>query len=176
MEGWTSSGTDFLTADLGAGTQADPPPVVLGQRAGSVAGFLTVCSRQSADASRTAGFTCDPSVKVGQIQGTRTGCRHDPEPSKSSLGLEYFAPRATSWAHDDRDLIELGKREIEQIRLAAGVDVEDGCVFRVEGVPDLRREYRDALATLRDYVTSLENLQTIGVTDCTTTTTRTTRC
>ena len=39
----------------------------------------------------------------------------------------------------DRDLIELSKREIEQIGLAAGVDVEDWLrVQGPEGVPDLR--------------------------------------
>jgi hypothetical protein len=63
----------------------------------------------------------------------------------------------------DRDLIALGTREVERIGLAHAAEVEDGCVFRVpKAYPVYDASYRDALETLRAFVDSLVNLQTIG--------------
>ena len=63
-----------------------------------------------------------------------------PDPSKTSLGLEYFCTEGDDlWNMADGELIDLGKRELERIGLASAADVEDGCVFRVpKGVSDLR--------------------------------------
>ena len=55
------------------------------------------------------------------------------------------------------------KRELVRIGLASGADIEDGCVFRVpKAYPIYDADYRDYLATVRDFVGSLENYQTIG--------------
>jgi hypothetical protein len=63
----------------------------------------------------------------------------------------------------DTDLVELGRRELERIGLAACADIEDGCVFRVpKAYPIYDADYRDYLAIVRDFVGSLENYQTIG--------------
>jgi len=87
-----------------------------------------------------------------------------PDPAKSSLGLEYFCTEGDElWKMSDADLVELGKRELERIGLASGADIEDGCVFRVpKAYPIYDADYRDYLATVRDFVGSLENYQTIG--------------
>jgi hypothetical protein len=63
----------------------------------------------------------------------------------------------------DGELIELGKRELERVGLACAADVEDGCVFRVEkAYPVYDSEYEGYLQTLRDFVSSLDNFQTLG--------------
>ena len=87
-----------------------------------------------------------------------------PDSSKSSLGLEYFCNEGDElWTMADKDLIELGKREMEKIGLASYADIEDGCVFRVpKSYPVYDADYQDHLTILREYIDSLDNFQTIG--------------
>jgi protoporphyrinogen oxidase len=107
----------------------------------------------------------DPAVRVGRIQNFKNWSPDMvPDPSRSSLGLEYFCTEGDElWQMPDRDLVELAKREIERIGLAAAAEVEDGCVFRVaKSYPMYDADYRGALDTVRSFVDALENLQTIG--------------
>jgi len=87
-----------------------------------------------------------------------------PDPSKSTLGLEYFCNHDDElWHLTDEDLITLATHEVEQIGLAAAAEVEAGCVFRVlKAYPVYDGDYRDALDTLRGFIDGIENLQTIG--------------
>jgi hypothetical protein len=87
-----------------------------------------------------------------------------PDASKSSLGLEYFCSEGDAlWTMADSDLVELAKRELVQMGLAKYEDVEDGCVFRVpKSYPVYDSAYREHLATVRRYMDSLENVQTVG--------------
>lgn len=87
-----------------------------------------------------------------------------PDPSKTSLGLEYFCTEGDElWRMRDADLIELGKQELARIGLASATAVEDGCVFRVaKSYPVYDSCYREYLATIRGFVDGLENFQTIG--------------
>ena len=87
-----------------------------------------------------------------------------PDPTKTSLGLEYFCNEGDElWNMSDADLVELGRRELDRIGLASAGDIEDGCVFRVpKAYPIYDSEYRDYLAIVREFVGSLENYQTIG--------------
>jgi protoporphyrinogen oxidase len=107
----------------------------------------------------------DPQVKVGRIQNFKNWSPDMvPDPGKTSLGLEYFCTEGDAvWVMPDRDLIEQGKREVERISLARAADIEDGCVVRVpKAYPVYDADYRDYLATVRQFVDGLENLQTIG--------------
>lgn len=87
-----------------------------------------------------------------------------PDLTKTSLGLEYFCNEGDElWNATDEELIERGKREIEQVGLAKYEDVLDGCVFRVEKTyPVYDSDYRKHLQIVREYIDSLENFQTIG--------------
>jgi hypothetical protein len=87
-----------------------------------------------------------------------------PDPSKTSLGLEYFWTEGDELGSmSDADLIELGKQEIERIGLAKYADVEDGVVFRVlKAYPVYDSAYRDSLVIVRKFVDGLQNFQTIG--------------
>ncbi len=87
-----------------------------------------------------------------------------PDPTKTSLGLEYFCTEGDAiWNTPDAELVELGKRELEHIGVVRAADVEDGCVFRVpKAYPIYDAGYADSLATVREFVDGLDNLQTIG--------------
>ena len=110
-------------------------------------------------------YVHDPSVRVGRIQNFKNWSPYMvPDPEKSSLGLEYFCTEGDDlWSMSDADLIELGTRETASIGLIAAEDVEDGCVVRVpKAYPIYDGDYRDYLATVREFVDGLENCQTIG--------------
>jgi len=74
----------------------------------------------------------DPSVRVGRIQNFKSWSPEMvPDPSMACYGLEYFCFEGDGlWSMSDGDLVELGKRELQQIGLAAAQDVVDGCVVR----------------------------------------------
>jgi protoporphyrinogen oxidase len=110
-------------------------------------------------------YVHDPDVRVGRIQNFKNWSPEMvPDPTKTSLGLEYFCTEGDDlWMMPDRDLVELGKREVERIGLARSQDVEDGCVFRVsKSYPIYDSDYMDHLAVVRRFVEGLENFQTIG--------------
>jgi len=74
----------------------------------------------------------DPSVKVGRVQNFKSWSPEMvPDPSMACFGLEYFCFEGDGlWTTSDAELIELGKRELQQIGLASAEDVVDGCVVR----------------------------------------------
>lgn len=107
----------------------------------------------------------DPSVRVGRIQNFKNWSpAMVPDPSKTSLGLEYFCNEGDDlWTMPDAELVELGKREIARIGLAKHEDIQEGCIFRVDkSYPVYDSDYREYLDVLRKYVATLENFNTIG--------------
>jgi len=74
----------------------------------------------------------DPSVRMGRIQNFKSWSPEMvPDPSMCCYGLEYFCFEGDElWTAKDGDLVELGKRELEKIGLAAAADIIDGCVVR----------------------------------------------
>jgi len=107
----------------------------------------------------------DPSVHVGRIQNFKNWSPDMvPDPSKTSLGLEYFCTEGDAiWTMADTDLIEMGRREIDRIGLVRAGDVVDGCVVRVEkAYPVYDSDYREHLGVVREFIDGLENCQTIG--------------
>ena len=110
-------------------------------------------------------YVHDPEVRVGRIQNFKNWSPDMvPDQSKTSLGLEYFCTEGDElWTMGDDELIELGKREVERISLAAYDDIEDGCVIRVaKSYPIYDSAYREGLEKIKQFVDSLENFQTIG--------------
>ncbi len=145
-----------------------PPGRVLEAAAGlKYRDFLTVClivNRPRVFDDNWL-YIHDPEVKVGRIQNYKNwSADMVPDPSKTSLGLEYFCTRGDAiWSRPDRELVELGRRELERIALVAPGEVEDGCVFRVPmAYPIYDADYRESLLALRSHLEVFENLQTIG--------------
>jgi protoporphyrinogen oxidase len=74
----------------------------------------------------------DPSVTVGRVQNFKSWSPHMiPDPTMACYGLEYFCFEGDGlWTSSNETLIELGKKEFEQIGLGKGADVVDGYVVR----------------------------------------------
>jgi len=145
-----------------------PPPAVLkAAEKLKYRDFLTVClivNRPDLFPDNWI-YIHDPEVKVGRIQNFKNwSLDMVPDPTKTSLGLEYFCSEGDElWNMSDADLVDLGRRELGRVGLASPADIDDGCVFRVpKAYPIYDSDYRDYLAIVRDFVAGLENYQTIG--------------
>jgi protoporphyrinogen oxidase len=107
----------------------------------------------------------EPKVMVGRIQNFKNWSPEMvPDPSKSSLGMEYFCFEGDDlWTRCDSDLLALGRREIEEIGLVAASEVIDGCVVRMpKAYPVYDDEYQRHLAVIRRWLALLTNLELAG--------------
>jgi len=94
----------------------------------------------------------DPSVQVGRVQNYKSWSPEMvPDAGYCSYGLEYFCFEGdVLWTTSDRELIELAKREIQQVSLAASADVVDGCVIRQpKAYPVYDDAYQQHVNTIR---------------------------
>ena len=94
----------------------------------------------------------DPAVKMGRVQNFKSWSPEMvPDPSMSCYGLEYFCFEGDGlWSASDAELIELGKREMEQVGLARATDVVDGCVVRqAKAYPVYDDDYAANVETVR---------------------------
>jgi protoporphyrinogen oxidase len=110
-------------------------------------------------------YVHSPDVKVGRIQNPKNWSADlVPDPRKTSLGMEYFCTEGDAlWTMSDADLIKLATREIAGLGLADIKDVEDGVVFRQpKAYPVYDMDYRQHLQVIRRFLSTIENLQTIG--------------
>jgi protoporphyrinogen oxidase len=106
-----------------------------------------------------------PEVKVGRIQNYKNWSPEMvPDQSRTALGLEYFLwGEDEMWRWPDERLIDFGMKECNEIGLLEAGDVEDGKVVRVKkAYPIYDHNYQRNVATLRRYLETLPNLQTIG--------------
>jgi protoporphyrinogen oxidase len=74
-----------------------------------------------------------------------------PDADSCSYGLEYFCFEGDGlWNTSDVGLIELAKREIQKVNLAASADVVDGCVVRQpKAYPVYDDAYQQHVNTIR---------------------------
>jgi protoporphyrinogen oxidase len=106
-----------------------------------------------------------PEVKMGRMQNYKNWSPYMvPDPSRTSLGLEYFLwDKDEEWTWSDDRLIELGIRECAKIEIINPREVEDGTVVRMEkAYPVYDHQYQDYVQTVRQYLETLTNFQTIG--------------
>ena len=104
-------------------------------------------------------------VKMGRIQNFKNWSPHMvPDPTKSSLGLEYFVQENDElWSSSNDALVALGTQECDRLGLVNASDVVDGTVVRMpKAYPVYDGEYQGALATIQQYLSTFENLQTVG--------------
>ncbi len=92
----------------------------------------------------------DPSVKVGRIQNFGQWSPYLVKDGRTCLGLELFVNEGDEWwTMADADLIENGKRELEQIGLVDASHVESGYVVRMQkAYPFYDALYKEHVATL----------------------------
>lgn len=87
-----------------------------------------------------------------------------PDPATSCLGLEYFCFEGDGlWSKSDRDLVALGRMELEKLGLARAEDVVDGCVVRMpKAYPVYDDKYRRGIEAVRAFLEGVPNLQVVG--------------
>ena len=105
-----------------------------------------------------------PNVRLGRIQNFKNWSPGmTPDPSKTSLGLEYFCNEGDDlWNAEDGKLIELGYSELSKIGLAGG-EIIKGYVVRVrKAYPVYNRDYARRIGLVREYLGSVGGLQCIG--------------
>ena len=156
-----------IRALIAAMSPAAPPEVVRAAESLRYRDFLTVVlilDRPDTFPDNWI-YIHEPDVKVGRIQNFKNWSPDlVPDPSKSSLGLEYFCFEGDDlWAKPDADLIALGKAEVEKIGLAQSADVIDGCVVRMpKAYPVYDDVYQDHLQVIRGWLAHLSNLELAG--------------
>ena len=104
-------------------------------------------------------------VKMGRIQNYKNWSPYMvPDPSKTSLGLEYFLwEKDEEWLWPESQLIERGIRECVQLGLIDRREVVDGTVVRMQkAYPVYDQHYQENVKTIRSYLETFSNLQTIG--------------
>ena len=107
----------------------------------------------------------EPGVEVGRIQNFRSWSPWMvPDQSKASVGMEYFCFKGDKlWEMDDDALVELGKREIEQLGLAKASKVERGFVTRVPlAYPMYDADYSERVDVIKGWLAGMANLQQVG--------------
>jgi len=110
-------------------------------------------------------YVHDPDVKLGRVQNFKNWSQHMvPDENQTCLGLEYFCFEGDQlWTMPDAELIELGKRELQQIGLAEASEIVDGAVVRMpKAYPVYDGVYAEALDTVRQFLSRFENLQVVG--------------
>ena len=110
-------------------------------------------------------YVHDPHVRVGRIQNYGNWSPEMvPDPEMSCLGLEYFCFEGDDlWTMSDKALAELGRREVAKLGLVKAEDVKDATVLRIpKAYPVYDGQYRRGLATIREFLKSVPNLQLVG--------------
>ncbi len=108
----------------------------------------------------------EPAVKVGRIQNYTNWSREmSPDPNQtSSLGMEYFCfENDALWRAPDDELLALARRELASLGLVKPEDILDGKVVRVsKAYPVYDGAYRQLLEVVRQFVSTVPNLQLVG--------------
>jgi protoporphyrinogen oxidase len=107
----------------------------------------------------------DPDVRVGRIQNFRSWSPWMvPNETDASIGMEYFCFEGDElWNMRDDDLVELAKRELEQLGLARADRVKFGFATRVhKAYPMYDAEYGERVRVIRSWLDGVHNLQQVG--------------
>lgn len=147
---------------------APPPGVLRAANSLSYRDFITVVLIVNAESLFPDNwiYVHDSSVRLGRVQNFKNWSPHMvPDPSKTSLGLEYFCTEGDDlWQMSDSELVELGTREVAKLGLCRADEIEDATALRMRKCyPVYDGSYQEHVATVRSYVESvMPNLQLVG--------------
>jgi len=106
-----------------------------------------------------------PDIRCGRIQNFRAWSPDMlPDQNTASIGMEYFCQTGDGlWNMSEEELTELASRELEELGLAPASTVIGSAIIRQpKAYPVYDEEYQGALATIRAWIETLENFQTVG--------------
>jgi len=107
----------------------------------------------------------DPSVRVGRIQNFKSWSPDMvADPTQVCYGLEYFCFDGDGlWTSSDDSLIEMGKKELQQIGLAKTEDVLDGYVVRQKkAYPVYDLQYKQRVEIIKSALPDRPGLILVG--------------
>ncbi|MEE9165014.1 MAG: NAD(P)/FAD-dependent oxidoreductase [Nitrospinota bacterium] len=110
-------------------------------------------------------YVHDKSVRVARIQNFKNWSPYMvPDQNKTCLGMEYFCFEGDDlWVMPDKELIELGRKELETLSLVKGFEVKDGAVVRMaKAYPIYDLDYQESLQIISRFLNGINNLQVIG--------------
>jgi protoporphyrinogen oxidase len=110
-------------------------------------------------------YVHDDQVKLGRVQNFKNWSPDMvPDSRMTCLGLEYFCFEGDGlWTMADKDLIDLGTREMAAIGLIDPSKVVDGTVVRMpKAYPVYDEGFEEALDIIRRYLDTFTNLQVAG--------------
>ena len=165
-------GESFLSsmplADLPGVMDPSPPAEVLEAAAGlRHRSFLTAALLldEPCTLPDTWIYVHEPSVQMGRVQNYLNWSPELVEgEGRSCIAAEYFAWQGDElWSAADEELIDLGRRELTQLELIDPDSFLDATVVRIPNAyPIYDPGYLERINTIRAWVESFENLQTIG--------------
>jgi protoporphyrinogen oxidase len=137
----------------------DPPPPAEVLRAADALRYRAhitvglVCSEQYTFPDNWI-YVNDRNVKMGRIQNFGRWSPYLVKDGKTCLGLELFVNEDDEWwTKSDEDLIQTGKRELEQVGLVQAAHVETGYVVRTpKAYPFYDAHYKENVQVLRDWL------------------------
>jgi protoporphyrinogen oxidase len=106
-----------------------------------------------------------PEVKTMRVQNFGSWSPHMVRDGFNVLGLEYTVNEGDEWwSATDEHLVEVGKRELEQLGLVHAEDVEAGYVVRMpKAYPVYDEDYRANVQVLRDWLeANTPNVHPVG--------------
>ncbi|NQT79715.1 MAG: NAD(P)/FAD-dependent oxidoreductase [Candidatus Aminicenantes bacterium] len=106
-----------------------------------------------------------PEVRVGRIQNYKNWSPEMvPDSQTTSLGLEYFCFVTDEiWKKDEYELIELGKKEVVQLKFTTRDQISDGFVLKSpKTYPIYDEGYQERINIIKNYLSTIGNLQTMG--------------
>jgi len=110
-------------------------------------------------------YVHSPEVKMGRIQNFKSWSPFMvSNKNQIALGLEYFCTEGDDlWNMKDTDLIKLGLKELEKIKLGKGEDFVSGFVARVsKAYPVYDTNYKKHIEVVKKYLSKFKNIQPIG--------------
>jgi protoporphyrinogen oxidase len=106
-----------------------------------------------------------PDVKVGRIQNFGSWSPYLVKEGRTCLGLEYFVFEGDGvWTSSDEDLVELGKKELDQLGLVDPSKVEAGYVVRMpKAYPTYDYTYKQNVDVIRGWLAeAAPNVHPVG--------------
>lgn len=107
----------------------------------------------------------DPQIKMGRIQFFANWSPFMvPDENHSSVGLEYFCSEGDSlWSASEKDLLDLGKKEVEALGLVKQEEIIDGFIIKMaKCYPVYDRTFQKNLSIIQNYLIQFDNLQLCG--------------
>ena len=106
----------------------------------------------------------DPGTRAGRVQNFGAWSPEMVQPGKTCLGVEYFCFDTDDiWNMSDEDAVAYATAELARIGLIDPSRVFNGVKVNVpKAYPMYDSNYREAVAEIRGYLESFENLRTFG--------------